>query len=143
MSSLFTSRPNSNQLIALEFKGTMAPTPFFPYIPINTNYTSPTPSLLAPISTSTPSSHPCSRFNNTTIAHASAPTPTILISSEAGTSLATPDIVGIIAAVLFLFGGLAWFAYHAFVTLPRRKKALLRERRKRGRNEGRGRSRVV
>jgi hypothetical protein len=120
----------------------MAPTPFYPYIPINTNYTSPTPSLLAPISTSTPSSHPCSRFNNTTIAHASAPTPTILISSEAGTSLATPDIVAIIAAVLFLFGGLAWFAYHALVTLPKHKRALLRERR-RGRNEGRGRSGVV
>jgi hypothetical protein len=108
----------------LDFKRTMVPTPICPYIPLNTT------------------AQPCSLPNNATIAHASTPTPTILISSEAGTSLATPDIVGIIAAVLFLFGGLAWFAYHALITLPKRRRTLLRKRRGR-RNEGRGRSRVV
>jgi hypothetical protein len=56
------------------------------------------------------------------------PTPTLLISAEAGTSISTPAIIGIIAALLFLFGGMAWFAFHALVTMPRRKREIVKER---------------
>lgn len=45
------------------------------------------------------------------------------------TSLSTPDAIGIIAGVLVLFGGLGWFAYHALVTLPRRKVEEQKDRR--------------
>jgi hypothetical protein len=50
-----------------------------------------------------------------------------------GTSLSTAGIIGIIAAVIFLFCGLAWFAWYALGILPRRKQAKLKERKKRTR----------
>jgi hypothetical protein len=53
---------------------------------------------------------------------------------SAGTSLTTPDIIGIVAGVVVLFGGLAWYVHHALVTVPRRKRVLIREARR-----GRGR----
>jgi hypothetical protein len=56
------------------------------------------------------------------------PTPTLLISAKADTSLSTPALIGIIAALLFLFGGIAWFAFYAHVTLPRRKKAIVEKK---------------
>ncbi|KNG46803.1 hypothetical protein DDE82_004338 [Stemphylium lycopersici] len=68
-----------------------------------------------------------SSTSNPTSAYAS-PTPTLLITAEAGTSISAPIIIGIIAALLFLFGGLGWFAYYALVTLPRRWKVLVEKK---------------
>lgn len=48
-----------------------------------------------------------------------------------GTSLSAGGVIAIIAAVIFLFGGLAWFVWYTLGVLPRRKKAKLKERRKR------------
>jgi hypothetical protein len=56
------------------------------------------------------------------------PTPT---DYSAGTSLPAAGIVGIVAAVVFLFGGLAWFAVYALVTKPRREKAAIKRKRER------------
>ena len=99
--------------------------PFYPYrIPSNIAVL-PTP----------PASRHCSSghalHKSTPAMLAMGPTPRIRRSNDDGTSLSTPDIVGIAIALLFLFGGLAWFTVYALVTLPRRKKRLLAERRKR------------
>jgi hypothetical protein len=48
--------------------------------------------------------------------------------NSAGTSLSAAGFIGIIAAVIFLFGGAAWFAWYALDVLPRRKKAIPKER---------------
>jgi amino acid transporter len=56
------------------------------------------------------------------------PSPNIPAQNAIGTSLPAAGIVGIVAGLGFLFGGLAWFAYFALVVLPVRKKALLKER---------------
>jgi hypothetical protein len=82
---------------------------FYSYIPTNTTM-------------------PCIR--NTTIQAAQAThTPDITEQNGAGTSISTAAIVCIIAAVLGMFIGLAWFAHHDLVTSPSRKKMLLREKR--------------
>jgi hypothetical protein len=61
---------------------------------------------------------------------------TIRNQNSSGTSLSTAGIIGIIAGLLFLFGGLAWFIWHALRVLPRRKKEKLKARRRRRRREG-------
>jgi beta-lactamase regulating signal transducer with metallopeptidase domain len=77
--------------------------------------------------------------NKTTLqaAQASAASDTARQNAQ-GTSLTTGSIIGIIAAVLFLFFGLAWFVYNALVTLSRKKKMLLQEKRQRMRVGRRG-----
>jgi hypothetical protein len=65
-------------------------------------------------------------------------TPVITHQNGEGTSLSIGDIIGIIAAVLVLFSGLAWFAYHALTTLPQRKRMLLHDKLRRKKVGGRG-----
>jgi hypothetical protein len=85
--------------------------PFYPYTPLTTN-------------TTTPCEH------NTTL-HAVVATqiPTVRIASQNadGTSVSAASVVGILAGVLFLFSGVAWFVYHALVVLPVRKKVRVKE----------------
>jgi len=57
-------------------------------------------------------------------------TPTLLISAEAGTSLSTPALIGIVVAVAFLFAGISWFAWYALVVLTRRKEIEVREKKR-------------
>ena len=112
--------------------------PFYPYTFTLSTLPTPTPH---PCQNATATSlrypTPSSPTGSVVIANAAAgtspsltsiPTPTLLISAEAGTSLSTSALVGIIAALLFLFGGIAWFAFYALVTLPQRKKAIVEER---------------
>ncbi|KAF2024228.1 hypothetical protein EK21DRAFT_94246 [Setomelanomma holmii] len=119
----------------------MAPYPVYPYIPKNITTPSTTPTLTNftwPSPLPSPSTISSNLTNPTIVAHVSVPNPTpTLISGEAGTSPSTPGIVAIIAAVVFLFGGLAWFAWHALITLPRRKKMLIKERRRQRRADRR------
>jgi hypothetical protein len=70
-------------------------------------------------------------ISTSAVAAQSSPTPTRITNYSQGISLSPASIIGIIAAVLFLFGGLAWFAYHAHVTIPKRKKEAMRKRRER------------
>ena len=57
-------------------------------------------------------------------------TPTLLISAEAGTSLSTRALIGIIVAVAFLFAGMSWFAWYTLVVLTRRKEVEVREKKR-------------
>jgi hypothetical protein len=93
--------------------------PFYPYPPF--------PHLNA--------TQPCTNFPHPSHTHAllavSSVSPELInVQNSAGTSLSAAGVIGIIAAVVFVFGGLAWFAWHALSLLPRRKKAILKERKK-------------
>jgi protein-S-isoprenylcysteine O-methyltransferase Ste14 len=98
--------------------------PFYPYI-------------TSTLQTSTPIS--------TLVFHAAqiaaTPLPT-LHPAQAGTSLSTPAIIAIMIAILFLFVGIMWFAYHALVTLPRRKKVEVDARKRKKRVETRERREI-
>jgi hypothetical protein len=95
--------------------------PFYPYTPVPTKHNT---------------TLPCTHTPTLTVFSAQAlQTTSIAEQNSTGTSLSTADIIGIIAGVLILFLGLAWFAYHALAVMPARKKAVLRER-KRGRKRG-------
>jgi hypothetical protein len=87
--------------------------PFYPYIPA-------TPAT----NTTLPCTHHIT--NTTTISAIAAQATDITEQNSAGSSLLTADIISIIAGVLVLFLGLAWFAYHALAVMPARKKAVLR-----------------
>lgn len=94
---------------------------FYPYNPVTSNTTTfyaaqstPNPTILSTLSTPLTTPNP----------------------NSAGTSLSPPDILAIAGGVLCLFGGLACLVYYALVVVPRKKKALLKER-KRIKKEGR------
>jgi hypothetical protein len=87
--------------------------PFYPYPPPHTTIT--TATTTTPRNAAQPSP---------------IPTPTPITDYSAGTSLSAVSIIGIIAAVLFLFSGLAWFAYNALVTKPKQEKEAIRRRRR-------------
>jgi hypothetical protein len=91
------------------------------------------PSYPFPINTTT------TPLNQNTTLHTSLAAPDLTLHTTSqnaeGTSISTVSVVGIVAGVVLLFSGLAWFAYHAFVTLPVRKKAVLKEKTK-GRGRG-------
>jgi hypothetical protein len=88
---------------------------FYPFIPANSTM---------------PYTHNTTSHNATL--HAAVAAPSLVKASsnsnEAGTSLSMAGIIAIITAVIVLFSGLAWLVYHAFVTLPARKKAAFRGR---------------
>jgi hypothetical protein len=79
---------------------------------------------------------PCT--HDTTLQVAPSSTPIITHQNGEGTSLSIGDIVGIVAAVLVLFTGLAWFVYHALTTLPQRKRMLLHDKQQRKKVGGGG-----
>lgn len=104
--------------------------PFYPYI---------SPNATNPVPTSSNLTHNVTLL---TISRAPEPTYAGTVSNSSGTSLSTAAAIGILATVLFLFGGLACFVYHALVRLPRRKQILLQERRERKRRERMGKGAV-
>jgi hypothetical protein len=93
---------------------------FYPYVSPTTIFTTP---------------YTCNTTTTTIQAAQATPTAVMAEQNAVGMSLATADVIGIVAGVLILFSGLAWFVYRALAVLLRRKRILLKEKKGQGNRE--------